>query len=80
MVGQGILSFPDGKVVRGVWNECDLIEGELIHNEPLEEVKDYGRTSTISYKETFLGSSVGTFPRPSQEVQELLRKGLRPYA
>jgi hypothetical protein len=33
MVGQGILSFPDGKEVRGVWNECDLIEGELIHNE-----------------------------------------------
>ena len=80
MVGQGILSFPDGKVVRGVWNECDLIEGELIHNDALEEAKDEAKTSIASYKDTFLRSSIGTFPRPSQELQELLRNRLRPYA
>jgi hypothetical protein len=32
MVGQGILTLQDGREVRGVWNECDLIEGELIQN------------------------------------------------
>jgi hypothetical protein len=33
MVGQGILTLQDGREVRGVWNECDLIEGELIQNQ-----------------------------------------------
>lgn len=30
MVGCGILTFQDGRMVRGVWNDCNLIEGELI--------------------------------------------------
>ena len=34
----------------------------------------------MSFKETFLRSSIGAFPKPSQELQELLRIKLRPYA
>jgi hypothetical protein len=80
MVGQGILTFQDGRVVRGVWNECELIEGELIHSgSDLESSRDEAKISMISSRQTLLRCSIGTFPKPSQELQDLLKIKLKPY-
>lgn len=35
---------------------------------------------TSSRRQTLLGSSNGIYPKPSQELQELLKNKLRPYA
>lgn len=77
MVGQGTLTFSDGRIVRGVWNECNLIEGELLVGEraasELESIERRSKYSMVSSAQNTLArSTIMKLPEPSQELKELL--------
>jgi hypothetical protein len=30
MIGEGIMKFPDGNGIKGVWNDCNIVHGETL--------------------------------------------------